>query len=541
MSVSTGFAPRDLPTRLQVGRHLLGLATEPPPPDADGYLAACSAIAGRPAPAAGPGDGVALQRLGLAGPVPADAPLVSILICTFNRAVWLREAIASAQAQDWPCEIVVVDDGSTDDTEAVLATTAGVLTLRHAQNRGKPAALELGMGVCRGEAVLVLDDDDKLLPGAIRTLAAALFADDSLVAVYGETLVFDDATGDLLDWRPATRLPGSLTRRAALTTIPAMPGATLIRMAAQVQLAPFEPSLVRGQDMDHFLRLSALGPMAAVPVPIQLYRRHDGLRGAAGARWKKHTDPAEHRRRFLGYVQPVFRERWLADRHDRAEGFAWALGLAERDLPGLAAQELARWPLPDSPHEAWIRERVGQRTRPAPADGPPWLILDDGDDGALVALLAELDPHAPVEVVLPRAHDSVAHAQVFWPGVYRVESTMTPRRGPVRLASSASPEWRPPVVDASWVPAIPQREVAPALSAITGWAVPSRSRAPRCAAGALMFTQRCAAMRSSALNVALAATADVLERFPTWTPARALGAAVCRHAGLENEATALGA
>lgn len=536
MCTTSGFWPRDAATRVVLARHLLH-GTPAPDRDDDGFVAACRAVAGLPNPSPTPAQASALARFGF-GLRGAEEPLVSILICTFNRAHWLKEAIASAQAQDWPCEIVVVDDGSSDDTDTVLAATPGVLALRHPGNRGKPAALELGMSACRGEAVIVLDDDDKLLPGAVRALATTLFADETLVAVFGDTLVFDDADGAVLDWKPASRLPRELTRRAVLTTIPAMPGATLVRMSAQLDLAPFEPTLVRGQDMDHYLRLSALGPMAAVPLPIQLYRRHDGLRGAAQARWKKHQDPAEHRRRFLGYVQPVFRDRWQADVHGRDEGFAWALGLAERDLPGLAQQELARWPLPDSPHEAWVRARLGLRTRPMRPDEPGWLVLDDGDEGALHALLLALAPTGPVEVVVGQLRESLGSAQLFWPGDYRLESALRPRARVLRLASSAAPEWRSPPVHGAWLPAFPPSQVATALSAIAGWPLPERTRAVRGDA-LLPITTRCIQMRSPDVSTALAATADVLERLPTWIPARALAATTCRRAGLTREADVL--
>ena len=84
-------------------------------------------------------------------------PLISVLICTFNRARMLKEAISSVKAQEWPCEIIVVNDGSTDETERVLDAMDDVRVI-HQENKGN--ALNAGLKCVRGEAVLVLDDDD---------------------------------------------------------------------------------------------------------------------------------------------------------------------------------------------------------------------------------------------------------------------------------------------------------------------------------------------------------------------------------------------
>ena len=412
MVLHNGFRPRDLATRLGVASALMGNTALPT--DDDDFGVACRDVAR------------ARHR--------QSGPLVSIVICTYNRASLLPEAVASARAQDWPVEIIVVDDGSTDDTATWLAGQPDLRVLRHFPNRGKPAALETGIAAVRGDAFLVLDDDDRLFPGSVRALAGPLFDDDARVATWGDTIVFDDETGAVVDWRVATRLPASYTRRGVLCTIPALPGATLVRTAAQRRLAPFEPSLVRGQDMDHFLRLAALGPVATVPLPVLCYRRHDGLRGSASGQWRKHADPAEHRRRFLACVQPIFTQRWRDSAHGRDEGFAWALGLLERDCRRQALSELTRWPAPYSSHEAWVRGRAGLSSPMSPRQ--TILVLDDGDDGALELTLSQLPPGVAVEVICPRPRDTIGTAQIFWPGSYRAANVIRQPAGR-RLAVGA--------------------------------------------------------------------------------------------------------
>ncbi len=491
-----GFRPRDRDERLAVGAAMLGRTEFPA--DEDGFAAAC-------------------LELRESGPRRAG-PRVTVLICTYNRLSLLPEAVASARAQDWPVEIVVVDDGCTDGTAEWLGQQRDLRAVRQATNQGKPAALEAGMAVATGEAVLVLDDDDLLFPGSVRVLAEALFNRPEAVAAWGDTVVWDHATREVVDYRVATRVPSTYTRRAVLCTIPALPGATLVRMSAQRRLDPFEPSLVRGQDMDHYLRLSALGPVVTLPLPVLAYRRHDGLRGSAAAQWQKHKDPAEHRRRFLACAQPVFRRRWRNSLHDRAEGFAWALGLVERELPADAQLELRRWLPPFTPHEAWVRGRAGMPSVPSKREAV--LVIDDGDDGALEACLAALPEGAAVEVVCPRPRDTVGIAQVFWPGIYRAANVVRETRA-TRFALSSSPGWISPPFDANELPPLPSADAAYALAAARGWPLPSRERAVR---GARLhpFAQACHDAASRPFPAALAPAMAVIRAHGAWVPGRVL-------------------
>ena len=115
---------------------------------------------------------------------PAGRPgLASIIIPTFNRASLLDEALASAQGQTYrPIEILVVDDGSTDDTPAVLGRWQEKLrgdpaisfrTFRQA-NSGPSAALNLGLIESTGEFIQFLDSDDILFPEKLRLQIACL-------------------------------------------------------------------------------------------------------------------------------------------------------------------------------------------------------------------------------------------------------------------------------------------------------------------------------------------------------------------------------
>lgn len=480
------------------------------PPGDDGWAAACLAIAGRVPVLVGPGERVqrVLATLGLppAATGPSDArlgddlrlsgapggrplgaplppvagPLVSILVCTYNRAHLLPQALASAHAQSWPHEVVVVDDGSTDGTRALLDADPRVRVV-HQSNTGKPGALERGLAEIRGDAVLVLDDDDLLLPGALHVLATALFADPARVAVWADSVVFDGVTLRPDAYRPCCRLPTHMVRRAVLQQIPAAPGACLVRTAAQRAVGAYEPGLMRGEDMDLWLRLTALGPIEAVPLPTFLYRSHDAPRGPAGVQWRK-SDRVDDHARFVQYASPTFLKRWreASPVADRGEGFAWALGLHQRDLFEAARQEIARWPPPFSPSEAWARGQLGLEARATLGPGT-LVVVDDGDEGALEDTLARhADGQDAVWVDLEVPRDPLSNARLYWEGTWAARVRLrswVQRPLPWRLRLTSAPEWAPPVLlDASLLPDLGAPEALVAVAAVLGWPEPSRTR-----------------------------------------------------------------
>lgn len=118
--------------------------------------------------------------------------LVSTIIPVFNRGVMLREAVDSVLAQTWrPVEIVIVDDGSTDDTPQVLAELGTqhpeiIRTLRQT-NAGPGAARQTGFEAANGEFVQFLDSDDLLLPNKFELQVNGLRNDPEAGISYGKT------------------------------------------------------------------------------------------------------------------------------------------------------------------------------------------------------------------------------------------------------------------------------------------------------------------------------------------------------------------
>lgn len=568
--LSTGFRPRGQAERLAMADTLHRAPERVSLPACDdGWIAAQLWVSGRQALWPHPSQPPSLAHLGLpeiqrgdcpsrvladlslesrepAGTLPQapmQGPKVSVLICTYNRAELLPQAVASARAQGWPCEIVVVNDGSQDGTRAWLDAQEDLVVL-HQENRGKPTALNAGMLALTGDALLILDDDDLLLPGAIALLAQALFSNPTLSCVFGDSVVFDGESGRPGDWRPASRLPASHAVQGCVTLIPGMPGACLIRRSAQDQAGEYDPSMVRGQDMDMFLRLAQVGPFGSLPLATFLYRAHDGLRGSAAGQWRK-SDTATHQARFRSFVQPVFRRR-LADAQplESDPAHSWALGAHQRGLTAQASALLAEHPGPHSPRQVWIREQVGLKSRPAKTSSDLY-VLHDGDPGSLESVLAQrADDHALwVDLQVPA--DPLGTVRLFWQGQYG--SGQRPARwiqstGPLHLALSSAPEWQPPALPSpAWLPKAPGTEALLATAVALGWPLPKRSRAGRPLrlgpmVKALVAVQR--TRRKGDSKQAFVLLSEVLKLQPGWLAGWDLAAELLEEMGLSSEAQA---
>lgn len=124
---------------------------------------------------------------------------IAVVIPAFNRAAWLAEALASVRAQTLAAdEIIVVDDGSTEDIGAVCAGFAGVQYL-HQPNQGVSAARNRGLERVKSDFVVFLDNDDRLHPCALETGLAAFGGDPSVGFVFGRAQPVD-AEGRAMHW-----------------------------------------------------------------------------------------------------------------------------------------------------------------------------------------------------------------------------------------------------------------------------------------------------------------------------------------------------
>ena len=217
---------------------------------------------------------------------PEEAPLVSVIIPAYNCARFIREAVDSALAQDYVAlEVIVVDDGSTDDTGAILASYGDRIRLLSQPNRGCAAARNAGIALARGRYVAFLDGDDVWWPSKIRYQMQALGKAGYKMA-YSRFIVWHpEADGHYL---PAERMfsaEGSdhvsdcalvtgCTYEALLEDCMVWTSTVLVEKAALDEAGGFDEALEVGEDYDLWLRLSRTLPMLGLEQPTALYRQH---------------------------------------------------------------------------------------------------------------------------------------------------------------------------------------------------------------------------------------------------------------------------
>src|SRR3954468_8200241 len=146
--------------------------------------------------------------------VRADAPPISVVIPVFNGERFLQEALDSVFAQDVPgLEILVVDDGSTDGTEAIARRYGARVSCIRQENRGQASATNVGIRLARAPLVSVLDADDVWEPGALAALQRDLVSAPDADIVSGLTRRSRDGR-PLGDPFPGLFFGSSLIRRS---------------------------------------------------------------------------------------------------------------------------------------------------------------------------------------------------------------------------------------------------------------------------------------------------------------------------------------
>jgi glycosyltransferase involved in cell wall biosynthesis len=236
-------------------------------------------------------------------------PLVSIVIPCYNQGNYLRQAIESVLSQDHPhIELIVLDDGSTDDTRTVLAAYAGRFHCASHANMGQAGTLNKGWRMSKGEILSYLAADDFLLPGAVRTSVDKLIANPEIVLTYCDfTRVDPDAR---VLWQ--VRTPEFSYRDLAVGII-CQPGPGVFFRRDAFERAGFWNELLRQTpDYDYWLRLGLEGPFARIPEVLAAYRMHDRSQSLAPA------DPSKADE-MVNVISAHFRNRRVPPEIARAE------------------------------------------------------------------------------------------------------------------------------------------------------------------------------------------------------------------------------
>jgi len=274
-----------------------------------------------------------------------DKPLVSVVIPTYNRAHLLSRAIHSALAQDFPeLEVIVVDDGSTDETTQLVTQFEAVRAIRFEHNRGGAATRNAGIEAARGEFVAFLDSDDEWLPIKTRRQVDVMRGSPAIGAVYCRYFVQDDATGQRIEGF-SELYTGSIRPVLFRGRCPRSVSLFLVRRAALEQAGGFDESLAGFQDADLWIRLSDKWEFGAVDEALVVIHEHSGTRvttdpivreRALDSFLKKWQEPMTEAMGTSGIA--TYRRRNMA-----VARAAQVLSLVESGHRGRAAQELIRY------------------------------------------------------------------------------------------------------------------------------------------------------------------------------------------------------
>ena len=247
-----------------------------------------------------------------------EEPLVSVVITCYNQARYLAEAIESVLAQTHARrEVVVIDDGSVDDTAGVAARYPDVKCVRQ-PNAGLSAARNSGIRESRGEFLVFLDADDRLLPDALRAGLDGFLVRPECAFISGHyRMMRDDGTPlpDFAQWPPEPDVYRTLLQRNYI----GMHATVMYRRTAFEAVGGFDSRLPTCEDYDMYLRIARGHPVHSHDRVVAEYRRHDAamsmnparmLSGALGAfagQWTFIQDKPDYLRAQKSGIRTMWR------------------------------------------------------------------------------------------------------------------------------------------------------------------------------------------------------------------------------------------
>lgn len=239
------------------------------------------------------------------------APKVTVVIDNHNYGRFLPQALDSIIAQGFDkseVEILVVDDGSTDDSRDILASYAPRVTALLQERQGQATAFNNGFAAAKGDIICLLDSDDVFLPGKLKAVLAA-FEDPKVGCVQH---FLHDTDGKLVplprrfpSWPPRYRIDDLLGGRMELTATSGLS----FRREILARCLPIPKDLF--YYLDDFLTVRSLffGEVANIPMVFGLHRVHGGNWCAGG-----YEDPRKIERDFIDRSNfGAHRDRWLSE------------------------------------------------------------------------------------------------------------------------------------------------------------------------------------------------------------------------------------
>ncbi|MBP7508760.1 MAG: glycosyltransferase [Prolixibacteraceae bacterium] len=207
------------------------------------------------------------------------APLISVIIPTFNRGKIILDAINSVLNQTYKkYELIVVDDGSTDNTFEVLNNLIanGSITFLKQTNKGPAAARNAGVMISKGEYIAFLDSDDLWLPVYLEIMLNSLSQAPKRVGiVYSNCYNFNPDTKEIFVRYPSRTLhEGNLEKRFLFRRQHVYHGAMMIRKSVFLEIGGYDEYFRRIEDREFNYRVSKICEFHAIKKPLVIIRLH---------------------------------------------------------------------------------------------------------------------------------------------------------------------------------------------------------------------------------------------------------------------------
>ena len=198
---------------------------------------------------------------------------ISVVIPAFNAGKFIRATIESVLAQTYPAtEVIVVDDGSNDDTREVVRSFGEKVVLIEQRHSGVSAARNVAIQNANGEYIAFLDADDLWLPEKLEHQMYAI-AKGSHKWVYCDPTWFDDALGKMVSRRYPKRHEGYILEKLFLDCFIASPTPILHKSVFE-EVGSFHEETMFGEDWDMWLRVAAVYPIKYVKKRLAIIRLH---------------------------------------------------------------------------------------------------------------------------------------------------------------------------------------------------------------------------------------------------------------------------
>jgi glycosyltransferase involved in cell wall biosynthesis len=197
-------------------------------------------------------------------------------MAAYNHARYIGEAIASVLSQSWrDLELIVVDDGSTDDTRQVVAGFGDAVRYIHQHNQGQGGARNTGIAHARGEFISFLDDDDLWLPHCAETAMNALRPHPEVGAFYAACQVID-SNGNRLPQVMSRVVPPEQMYDALVEGGWFPPLVVTVRKSVLEDVGPLDPALRGTDDWELWLRVASSHCFKGASTVVGHYRMHGG-------------------------------------------------------------------------------------------------------------------------------------------------------------------------------------------------------------------------------------------------------------------------